>query len=129
MKLSEVILAYQGLKEKVFLHIQPHIDTQVGKLSDDQLKEPSKSSPYDHIRRQITIEMSMRYAPDYMKLDLLEQLETQSDITKGRVPLPNLSPVAAQGILSAIRDKTLHPAWDSFAEYYGNIILTARKGG
>lgn len=129
MKLSEIIIAYQGLKEKVFLHIQPHIDTQVGQLSDEQLKEPSKSSPYDHIRRQISIEMSMRYAADYMKLDLLEQLESQSDITKGRVPLPNLSPVAAKGILSAIKDATLHIAWDSYSEYYGNIILTAKEGG
>ena len=129
--LSQIYEAYQGFMERVMLQAKPMIDYQISQISDDAFKNrQGGDSPYNRERQKLTNSLLMQYAPDYKKLELIEELQgARSNITDGRQPLPTMSPATARGILSAIKDRTLWGSWNTFSRYYGEIILTSKKRG
>jgi hypothetical protein len=129
MKLSEVHIAYEGLKERTMLQTMSHLKKWASEIPDEAFEKRSSSSVHQFERDKIYLSSLAEIAPDYQVIQLVKQMQGDNDITKGKVALPNLAPEAARGILSAIKDQTLYPAWTSFSTYYGSIILTAKKGG
>jgi hypothetical protein len=116
--------------ERVMLQAKPIIDYQISQITDEAFKNrQGGDSPYNREREKLSNSLLMQYAPDYKKLELLEEMNgSRSNITDGKRPLPTMNPATARGILSAMKDRTLWKSWNTFSRYYGELILTSKKG-
>ena len=123
MTLTDVLIAYEGLKERSKLNAMPVVDLLVSQLNEKDLQANQHKSQDTPIKDSLRVSLLMPYMPVH---ELLQHKAKQNKAT-GYVPVPGLSGATARGILKALAENKLTKAWPTFGAHYYALEATARK--